>query len=172
MILVVFVIATITATQGQEYTVIDTVVNGDTKWQVVEEGLERIEKVLVRIFDKEKVQTDTITYLQPTRTLLISFNNGLEQYKALFQRFDTLMYAKYTTESYQITTGATFDYDYFLNGDTLQVGLIHEWDALNVRITELQNDPDIKYVDAVTEFQRIQEQQAILQRRYNIIKAQ
>jgi hypothetical protein len=45
-----------------------------------------------------------------------------------------------------------------------------EFMELNTRIEQLQNDPDIKYIEAVREFQNIKERQARLSRQYQQIE--
>lgn len=52
--------------------------------------------------------------------------------------------------------------------DTAQ--LITEFTQLNEKIAELQNDPDIKYIEAVQEFKNIQERQAQLAKYYEQIQ--
>ena len=49
------------------------------------------------------------------------------------------------------------------------VSVVNEFNALNIRINELQNDPEIKYIEAMAEFRRIKERQAILANYYNQI---
>ena len=52
------------------------------------------------------------------------------------------------------------------------VSVVNEFNALNTRITELQNDPEIKYIEAMAEFKRIKERQAVLANYYNQINSQ
>lgn len=52
--------------------------------------------------------------------------------------------------------------------DTTQ--LVTEFNKLNEKIAELQNDPDIKYIEAVAEFKNIQERQAKLAKYYEQIQ--
>ena len=49
------------------------------------------------------------------------------------------------------------------------VEIMNEFNALNAKITALQNDPEIKYIEAMSEFKRIKERQAVLANYYNQI---
>jgi len=49
------------------------------------------------------------------------------------------------------------------------VEIMNEFNALNAKITELQADPEIKYIEAMSEFKRIKERQAVLANYYNQI---
>lgn len=52
------------------------------------------------------------------------------------------------------------------------VDIVKEFDALNAKIAELQNDPEIKYIEAMAEFKRIKQRQAVLANYYNQIQSQ
>ena len=52
------------------------------------------------------------------------------------------------------------------------VQIVNEFNALNAKITDLQNDPEIKYIEAMAEFKRIKERQAVLANYYNQIQSQ
>lgn len=49
------------------------------------------------------------------------------------------------------------------------VEIINEFNALNAKITALQSDPEIKYIEAMAEFKRIKERQTVLANYYNQI---
>lgn len=49
------------------------------------------------------------------------------------------------------------------------VEIVNEYNALNAKIAALQSDPEIKYIEAMTEFQRIKERQAVLANYYKQI---
>jgi len=49
------------------------------------------------------------------------------------------------------------------------VEIVNEFNALNAKIAALQNDPEIKYIEAMAEFQRIKERQTVLANYYNQI---
>lgn len=52
------------------------------------------------------------------------------------------------------------------------VDIVKEFDALNAKIAELQSDPEIKYIEAMAEFKRIKQRQAVLANYYNQIQSQ
>jgi len=49
------------------------------------------------------------------------------------------------------------------------VEIVNEYNALNAKIAELQNDPEIKYIEAMSEFKRIKDRQMVLANYYNQI---
>ena len=49
------------------------------------------------------------------------------------------------------------------------VEIINEYNTLNAKITALQSDPEIKYIEAMAEFKRIKERQTVLANYYNQI---
>ena len=49
------------------------------------------------------------------------------------------------------------------------VEIMNEFNALNTKISALQNDPEIKYIEAMAEFKRIKERQTVLANYYNQI---
>lgn len=173
VILILAIVVLATTLFGQQYIVVDTTIENNIKLNVIKEGVQRIENTLIKVFDKEMVEKDTMPYLPQTREIINYFNTAITQYSSNFLKLDSLHYTEITTEAYQIITGQTLAFDYFLNGnDSTQVGLIHEWDGLNIKIDKLKNNPDITYLDAVSEFKKIQERQKVLESIYDKIKAQ
>jgi len=55
------------------------------------------------------------------------------------------------------------------NTEINPVEIVNEYNALNAKIAALQSDPEIKYIEAMTEFQRIKERQAVLSNYYKQI---
>ena len=49
------------------------------------------------------------------------------------------------------------------------VEIVNEFNTLNTKIETLQSDPEIKYLEAMAEFQRIKARQAVLANYYNQI---
>lgn len=49
------------------------------------------------------------------------------------------------------------------------VEIVNEFNVLNTKIETLQSDPEIKYLEAMAEFQRIKARQAVLANYYNQI---
>ena len=94
---------------------------------------------------RKKVNGEQITFENETATLLLQLR--------------TLIYS-YAQNFVQITELAV---------DSSSV--VQEFNSLNERITTLQEDPNIKYLEAMREFQQIQERQAKLAKYYEQINA-
>lgn len=61
---------------------------------------------------------------------------------------------------------------YFMEVKDVQINLeeiINEFNALNTKIEALQSDPEIKYLEAMSEFKRIKDRQAVLANYYKQI---
>lgn len=90
-----------------------------------------------------KVAGDSLTYKKETNQLLKSIEKAVNDYALKFM----------VVKDIQVDSTA----------------IVKEFNDLNKRIEALQKDPDIKYIEAMNEFQRIQKRQQVLAKYYQQI---
>lgn len=92
-----------------------------------------------------KVAGDSLTYKAATNKLLRGIEKNINEYAANFM----------VIKDIQVDSAA----------------IVKEFTDLNAKIETLQQDPEIKYIEAMSEFQRIQRRQQVLAKYYQQILA-
>lgn len=140
ILLLVVLITTLRVNCQTNYTVIDTTFTPDQKWQLVQNSIDRLTNQLGRIYTDEQIRNinetgvDTVYYANETIALINYFYNGLNQYKFLWNKLDTISYTKYPCKPFQISNGQSISEDFYLNNDTTHMGLIRDWDIKSRRM--------------------------------------
>lgn len=128
---------------------------------------------LKTVKDTSYSSDERLTFM--VNTILPAVNNYFENYNAKMKvNGEAVTFQTQTTSLIQGLSNLTFSYaQNFIQIQELQVdsgSIVSEFNSLNERIETLQQDPDIKYLEAMREFQQIQERQAKLDSYYQQIK--
>lgn len=92
-----------------------------------------------------KVAGDSLTYKSETNQLLRKVEKAVNEYATTFM----------IVKDIQVDS----------------TSIVKEFNELNTKIEKLQSDPEIKYIEAMSEFQRIQRRQQVLAKYYQQILA-
>ena len=128
--------------------------------------------VMFTVKDTTFIQDPRLEYMK--KTILPAATNFVDDYNRS-QKVESkeILLKSETNQLIRKMEKLVADYSlYFMEVKDLQidsVSVVNEFNALNIRINELQNDPEIKYIEAMAEFRRIKERQAILANYYNQI---
>ena len=131
---------------SQTFTVTDTTLQSDPRINFL---INTIAPAIQRNFSEEIARQKVngqVTFEAETVEFMNDFNSVVQKYAMAFIKVDTVVV------------------------DTAQI--VQEFNSLNEKIAELQNDHDIKYIEAVQEFKNIQERQEKLAKYYQQIQNQ
>jgi hypothetical protein len=132
--------------------------------------LERVSESFKTVKDTSYSNDERLTFM--VNTILPAVNNYFENYNAKTKvNGEAVTFQAQTTTFVQGLNNLIYSYaQNFIQITQVQVdssSIVAEFNALNQRITTLQQDPDIKYLEAMREFQEIQERQAKLAKYYD-----
>ena len=127
---------------------------------------------MVTVKDTTFTQDPRLDYIKTT--ILPAVNNFVDEYNRSRKVAGETVLLK--TETNQLVRKIEkLVADYSLNFMQVKdasinpVEIVNEFNALNAKIEALQSDPEIKYIEAMAEFKRIKERQAVLANYYNQI---
>lgn len=144
---------------AQNVQVYDTVSVKDRKLDLITQGAQWIETEVKKQASEEKTANQYIPYKAET-------NQFLNQLAILYYNYKNAL-VKVDSINYELING-----DYYQHGDTLKSGMIAEYNQLNARLAEIENDPEITYQDGNKAKATIQARQAVLFKRYKQIQQQ
>lgn len=127
---------------------------------------------MVTVKDTTFINDSRLSYLK--QTILPAVNNFVDDYNRNQKVVGNEILLKSETNQLVRKIEKLVD-DYSLNFMVVKdavinpVEIINEFNALNAKITALQSDPEIKYIEAMAEFKRIKERQTVLANYYNQI---
>ena len=131
--------------------------------------------VMFTVKDTTFIQDPRLEYMK--KTILPAATNFVDDYNRS-QKVESkeILLKSETNQLIRKMEKLVADYSlYFMEVKNLQidsVSVVNEFNALNAKIAELQNDPEIKYIEAMAEFKRIIQRQAVLANYYNQIQSQ
>lgn len=128
---------------------------------------------LITVKDTSYSNDERLTFL--VNTILPAVNSNFENFYARKKvNGEEVLFQTETNTLLQGITSLVYTYaQNFIQVAEVQVdsnSIVQEFNSLNERITILQEDPDIKYLEAMREFQAIQERQAKLAKYYEQLK--
>jgi hypothetical protein len=131
-------------------------------------------QMLIEVVDTTYQHDPRLQYLQ--NTIISEVARFMQEYetRAKISGDTVLLFAAESRQLVRELEAATSRYAAnFMKVDTLSVdpeSIVEEYDKLNAQITNLQQDPDIKYIEAMSEFKNIQDRQAKLADYYSQIE--